>query len=88
MKKALTLALILISIGVNAQYSKKYNYNDNYMWKTPQLYIPTATLLSTFVINEFNNNLSPKQKDIVAITGILTSVSIYLVLNYKTIKKK
>lgn len=45
MKIALTLALILINIGVNAQYSKE-------QYAKPEEYVPFTIAVSTFIVNE------------------------------------
>lgn len=95
MKKLLTLALILISMGVSAQYHKKpikresYSINNplpNSEWKTPQLYIPASILVGTFVYVE-TANVDIETRNMIAITGMLTSVTSYLILKKINSKK-
>ena len=90
--KALTLALILISIGVNAQYSQQYKHDvicnsPTEQLKHPKIYIPTTILVTTFTINEFSS-LNQNQKTYIAITGSIISIATYLYLNKHIYKSK
>jgi cell division protein FtsW (lipid II flippase) len=92
MKKVLISTLILISIGVNAQYSNGYkqmNMGNSPITelKDPTFYIPATMLLTTFAINEFNNNLTLQEKTYIAVSGSVISVITYLFLN-KHVKKQ
>lgn len=82
MKTITLLILISISVTAKAQYAKPNpNYNDNYLWRTSKLIIPTTLLVGTFTTIEIaGNDLTNQEKATIAITGSLTSAILYFAL--------
>ena len=86
MKKLLLIVFVFIAVISNAQYSNNYK-NKKDGWNSPQLYIPVSILATTFTINKIGGyNLTHKQRDLVAITGIVTSVATHFI--FKKIRNK
>jgi hypothetical protein len=100
MKKLLALVLILISMGVNAQYSKNYKQNkvSNFITTNSEFVVAHSVLVSGFLINEsimHNPELTLEQKSDMTLkvyggTVISTVASYYFVkwLKKKPFKKK
>ena len=97
MKKALILALILVSTSVNAQRYHKKTINNtipvlnnpmaNSNWGTPQLYIPATILITTSSIGAFGN-LNYQQQTSIVVSGMFISGFVYVGMKYLKNKNK
>jgi len=90
--RTLTLALILISIGVNAQYSNSYekkinNPNSITTLNSPRLYLPAITITcgvsSAFLIP----NLTQEQQATIVMSSVIVSGIEYIVFSNPKYRK-
>lgn len=84
MKKLLFILMLLAAINVKGQYSKSYNPPNG--WASPELYLPSTILLSTFTINQ-SVPMSLKTRNQIALTGMLTSVATHFIFRKIRINK-
>lgn len=86
MKKfTLVTGIVLLSIGLFAQYSNTYKPPKG--WGSPELFIPTATIISTFAINQAVD-MSMNTRNKIAATGMITSVVAHFIFKKIRIKNK
>jgi hypothetical protein len=78
MKKLLLIIGIAMNINVSAQYSKSYAPPKG--WASPELYLPTTTLITTFgYLTQHGEQMTETQRQIFAATGMATSVITHFV---------
>jgi len=80
MKKLLLIIGITLSLQVSAQYSNQYKYAPPKGWASPELYLPTTILISTFAINhDLGKSVSYGTRSTIAATGMITSVATHFI---------
>lgn len=90
MKKLTLILLVILSIQVKSQHV----INDDYKWRTPKLYIPVTIIGAPLMVNiVFAKDMSYQTMTSITLTGIATSVIVYLLIpekpnKYRKYKKR